>query len=648
MTKKQLSYQTNAVNFAIEHLQKHQEFKLQSPTGSGKTFIISKIIDQYLENDILNIKDTSFLFIAPSTGSLDFQGYEKITSYLKKDWVKGYSTQYIGTSNKKGNNKSYLQNIDYFEPDKVYFIGWQMFKAGTRITEIDSEKNDIYKVINNTKNKDINIVLIIDEAHREVYSSKDSISVKNEILEILEPYKTIKVSATLEQNKEKPNYKITYDDVRSESSIKQNVVISSLNQWIKNIDKYSEEEQLIISAIEKQKQIKEAYKKNKIDFNPLILIQIPDGKNIEGEKTDKLLLNKIDNLLVSKGYKKGFNYSVWLDKDKTIKDKDQLVDNKSSIDILIFKQAIATGWDIPRANILVRIRDSKKDSFNIQTLGRIIRNPFFKYYDNELIDNAFVFTNDQKYKDYIKEEKIVSDEKEYVVVKRSKVAQNSNFAINKILIKTKNFDDEELVEEITKQIINFKDFYHFFQIDNDETLIENIKISSRLAVERNANKIEKEVNKEVNKNVTQPQLRLINNSKITLFDLYIKFRTITKSSNFIQQVLDNIALKVWCLDKTIKQFYRACIFNWNKTIWSINGNNMSLKDYIDYLRNNYITQRTTNYIEEYHLPKEYKVSKSKYDVDNWDGINSFSVKLLRSSLDSNMKENFIKNEKNPI
>lgn len=54
MIKKILSYQTNAVNTCIEHLQDDKEFKLQSPTGSGKTFIISQIIDKYLENDYLN------------------------------------------------------------------------------------------------------------------------------------------------------------------------------------------------------------------------------------------------------------------------------------------------------------------------------------------------------------------------------------------------------------------------------------------------------------------------------------------------------------------------------------------------------------------------------------------------------------------
>ncbi len=238
MTKKLLSYQTKAVEATINHLLDNKEFKLQSPTGSGKTFIISQIIDKYLENEYLNIYPTTFIFIAPSIGALDYQGYEKISQYLNSDWAKGYSTEYIGTSKQKSSTKSYLSNIDYFKPNTCYFFGWQMFKKGTKITEIDSEKNDIYKVISNTKIRDINIVLIIDEAHREVSSSKDDINTKQNIINDLDPYKVIKVSATLEQKGEKPDHIITYDDVREEAAIKENVIISQINEKLNDKSKY--------------------------------------------------------------------------------------------------------------------------------------------------------------------------------------------------------------------------------------------------------------------------------------------------------------------------------------------------------------------------------------------------------------------------
>ncbi|MBR4025575.1 MAG: DEAD/DEAH box helicase family protein, partial [Mycoplasmataceae bacterium] len=546
-----LSYQINAVNASIEHLQENREFKLQSPTGSGKTFIISKIIDQFLENDILNSKPTSFIFIAPSTGNLDYQGYEKISSYLKKDWVKGYDTEYIGTVSKNQKNKSYLSNIDYFKENKVYFIGWQMFNKGTRITEINSEKNDIYRVISNTKNNNINIVLIIDEAHREIKQSKSLITERKKVIEDLDPFKIIKVSATLEQVNEEPDYIITYDDVKEEAAIKKNVIISQINQKLININKLDEEEQLIISAIEKQKDIKKMYQKNNIEFNPLIIVQIPDNINIDADiKTEDQLLKKIDSILEKYNYKKSYNYAIWLDKQKTNK-KEEIIDNKSPIDILIFKTAIATGWDIPRANILVRIREAKTKAFNIQTLGRILRNPFFKYYGNELIDNAFVFTRDEKYKEYIKQENIVNDEKDLVFAKRSEVAKNSNFTIDKLLFKTKKeYEENKMIDYIVNKISNDDKFKKFFEWQHPNLLDGEIIKDAGDILSGNVDNFKQQ-------NLSQRKIKF-NEVRITLFDLYIKYRTVTKSTLLIFKVLEKITVIINKKNKTIKDFYWSC------------------------------------------------------------------------------------------
>lgn len=637
MTKKILSYQTNAVNTCIEHLQDNKEFKLQSPTGSGKTFIISQIIDKYLENDYLNSYPTTFIFIAPSTGSLDYQGYEKITSYLDKDWAKGYTTQYIGTSKAKSSSKSYLSNIDYFKPNTCYFFGWQMFKKGTRITEIDSERNDIYKVISNTKAKDINTVLIIDEAHREVASSKDDINTKQIIINDLDPFKIIKVSATLEQKGEKPDCIITYDDVREEAAIKENVIISQINEKVSDIDKYNEEEQLIISAIEKQKEVKKQYVKHKIDINPLILIQIPDKVTIDREITSEdLLLKRIESILDKQGFKKGYNYSIWLSDDKTIKNKEDLVDNKSSIEILIFKTAIATGWDIPRANILVRIREAKTKAFNIQTLGRILRNPFFKYYNNDLIDNAFVYTKDEKYKEYIKQEDITSDESEFRQIKRSKKAINSTFSINKKLIRfKKDLDENQMIEQISLNIINDNGFKKFLEYEHPKTRKRNISIKSKDIIEANINKIQKEADK----NIQQSTLRF-DVPRITLFDLYIKYRTITKSNDLTFKILNNIETKLAKFNKSIKEFYWACIYKWNDVFSIINNNHQTLYERINYERNKYLKDKIDYEYKEYVLPQEYKINLKYYDVDDWDEVNTFNAKLKKSNekLSSNERE----------
>lgn len=60
---------------------------------------------------------------------------------------------------------------------------------------------------------------------------------------------------------------------------------------------------------------------------------------------------------------------------------------------MVFKQAIALGWDCPRAQILVIFRESKSFTFTIQTIGRIMRMPELKYYAEEDLNKGYVFTN---------------------------------------------------------------------------------------------------------------------------------------------------------------------------------------------------------------------------------------------------------------
>ena len=83
-------------------------------------------------------------------------------------------------------------------------------------------------------------------------------------------------------------------------------------------------------------------------------------------------------------------------------DKKDLPDNLTENDgipvFLLMKQAISTGWDCPRAKILVKLREGMSESFEIQTIGRIRRMPEACLYEDDILDFCFVYTFDEKYK----------------------------------------------------------------------------------------------------------------------------------------------------------------------------------------------------------------------------------------------------------
>ena len=80
------------------------------------------------------------------------------------------------------------------------------------------------------------------------------------------------------------------------------------------------------------------------------------------------------------------------------------------------KQAISTGWDCPRAKILVKLREGMNEQFEIQTIGRIRRMPETTHYDDDLLDFCFVYTFDNTWKNGL----LASVDKAYETLEKSK------------------------------------------------------------------------------------------------------------------------------------------------------------------------------------------------------------------------------------
>lgn len=83
--------------------------------------------------------------------------------------------------------------------------------------------------------------------------------------------------------------------------------------------------------------------------------------------------------------------AIWLSDDKT--NKELIDETDSPVEVLIFKQAIATGWDCPRAQILVMFREMQSIVFQIQTVGRILRMPEQRHYLSHILNTAYVYTD---------------------------------------------------------------------------------------------------------------------------------------------------------------------------------------------------------------------------------------------------------------
>ena len=85
--------------------------------------------------------------------------------------------------------------------------------------------------------------------------------------------------------------------------------------------------------------------------------------------------------------------AIWLSGEHVNKENVEIIN--SEVEVLIFKQAIALGWDCPRAHIIALFRFWRSLVFSIQTVGRIMRmpEPDKGHYKNDILNNGYVYTN---------------------------------------------------------------------------------------------------------------------------------------------------------------------------------------------------------------------------------------------------------------
>jgi len=151
-------------------------------------------------------------------------------------------------------------------------------------------------------------------------------------------------------------------------------------------DETTTQELILQSALNKRISLVQLYQEANIKVNPLVLIQLPTGD--EGNDKQEFIESFLakNNITPENG-----KLAIWLSEEKV--NLEVLNNNNNEVEYLIFKQAISTGWDCPRAQILVRFREVKSIVFNIQIVGRILRMPEAKHYKNDDLNKAYIYVN---------------------------------------------------------------------------------------------------------------------------------------------------------------------------------------------------------------------------------------------------------------
>jgi len=363
----------------------------KAPTGSGKTIMMADFL-RCLDDNYQFHEDKAYLWISFSPESY-IQSKKKLYQYFNE----GTDMHLKDFTN---------LNEEKLQKNNVFFINWQLIKDSTKEgrklrKKTENTQGDLGKFdefILNTK-KERELILIVDEAHIEIDTD-----LSDELINLINPRVIIKVTATPKEEPSRSDERakragfveVLEEEVINSGLIKEKLIIQTEEDILKLDSKSLTEDEILLElAYNKREELKKHYEEMASDINPLVLIQLPSDFK---EKED--LQENIKDTCLAYLNKKGVKeeeIAIWLSGNGENKKNLELIEkNNNSVNFMLFKVAPATGWDCPRAQVLVMYREINSPEFHTQIIGRVKRMPEAKHYENEELNKSYIYTNYNK------------------------------------------------------------------------------------------------------------------------------------------------------------------------------------------------------------------------------------------------------------
>ncbi len=448
----------------------------KAPTGSGKTLMASAVISKMINDN----QGDNFIFIIAtiSASELPKQFERKINEYRADLDYSNFEVEYIESpsaskSAKRCDSDAKIKLVK----NKVYIFGKATFGKG----RIYTEQGVIKDFINEAKQQGYKIVYIRDEAH--IGGRGDGVDKNFETLMHKNADYILRMTATFDTKDSSINRVELTEDELNDYIKNENKWLVKNNVIVVNEKEYTDEK-LLDKSIETFKQVQDEYKQleeQNVFIRPAMLIQVDDESktNMERQETFENTLKMIKTKLSNAGLS-WVQYFGNDNKDNSNVDNDdftleKITRNNDTTDVIIFKIGPATGWDIPRACMLVQLRNVCSTALSIQTVGRIKRNPYpnlkknvttMKYYINtnekDALSNFTMY--DYKVKEKYKNEKLL--------VIRLKNKQKDGYVPNKEKVKN---EMKEFLQRNKNAILQLKNSLFIEDEKTKKLYYKNVK-----------------------------------------------------------------------------------------------------------------------------------------------------------------------------
>lgn len=365
-----------------------QAVGLSSPTGSGKTVMITAAIERLLQGDSDSepLSDAVFLWITDQP---------QLNEQTRRKMLKDSSV--LNEGNVVTIGLAFDQEV--FTSGTVNFLNIQKLgKEKELITKGDKRNHTIWETITNTVVAiPDRFFAVIDEAHRGMTESSQAIAEANTIIqkfikgspgEIPKVPLIAGISATLERfgklvgttGRTMRPIDVPVEEVRGSGLLKEVVTLyhptknqptditmlrESARSWRKfkeEWERYCEEQGETVVA-------------------PILVVQVQDAAGARVSKTDldeavKAIEAELGGLpasAVAHSFQEGTSLMVAGKEIRYLAPPD--IDADPEVRIVFFKTGLNTGWDCPRAEVMMSFRSAVDATSIAQLVGRMVRTP---------------------------------------------------------------------------------------------------------------------------------------------------------------------------------------------------------------------------------------------------------------------------------
>lgn len=378
-----------------------QAVALSSPTGSGKTVMLTSAIERLLEGDseFLPMSDAVFLWITDQP-QLNEQTHQKMLS----------------DSSSLGDDRLVTVEADFdqeeFAPGTINFVNIQKLgKERDLITEGDKRQFTLWATITNCVRKiPDRFFLVIDEAHRGMMESSASRAEANSIIQKLikgspgeiPPVPLVTgISATLERfhalvrgtpRTIRP-IEVPIEDVRASGLLKEIVTLFHPTEKQPTDITMLREAARSLRRFEKQWR---AYceQEDERPIDPLLVVQVQDaaGNRISRTNLDEAVdaieeeLGPLPSAALAHCFQEGAPTQMAGKEVRYV--APAAINDALEVRVVFFKTSLNTGWDCPRAEAMMSFRTAIDATSIAQLVGRMVRAPLARRVDSDEFLNS--------------------------------------------------------------------------------------------------------------------------------------------------------------------------------------------------------------------------------------------------------------------